>query len=108
MPVFIAKVMLQEVTSEEVYAELDNAMADEEGYPYLTDENDKIFALPPDEYEFDTDLTAKELLNIIKLLCATIEKKHKLKRTPIVIVEAADIVYANLEELSEDDFQPIN
>ena len=104
MPVFIAKVMLQDVTNEDIYIELDKAMAEEEGYPYLTDENDKIFALPPDEYEFETELTAKELLNVIKLAASTIEKKHKLKKSPIVVVEANDVVYANLEELSEDDF----
>ena len=104
MPVFIAKVMLQDVTNEDIYIELDKAMAEEEGYPYLTDENDKIFALPPDEYEFETELTAKELLNVIKLAASTIEKKHKLKKSPIVVVEANDIVYANLEELAEDDF----
>lgn len=104
MPVFIAKVMLQDVTKEEVYTELDKAMADEEGYPYITDESEKIFALPPDEYEFDTEMSAKELLNVIKLSCSTIEKKHKLKKTPIVVVEAAEIVYANLEELSDEDF----
>jgi len=104
MPVFIAKVMLQDVTKEDVYTELDKALADEEGYPYITDESEKIFALPPDEYEFDTELSAKELLNVIILACSTIEKKHKLKKTPIVVVEAETIVYANLEELSEDDF----
>ena len=104
MPVFIAKVMLQDVTNEDIYVELDNAMADEEGYPYITNEKDQIFALPPDEYEFETDLSGKELLNIIKLICATIEKKHNLKKTPIVLVEAAQVLYMNLEELTEEDF----
>lgn len=108
MPVFIAKVMLQDVTNEDIYAELDQAMADEEGYPYITDENEKIYALPPDEYEFETELSGKELLNIIKTICGTIEKKHKLKKTPIVLVETEDILHANLEELSDDDFQPLN
>lgn len=104
MPVFIAKVMLQDVKNEKIYDELDRAMADEEGYPYITDKSERNFALPPDEYEFDGDFTAKELLNIIKLICATIEKKHSLKKTPIVVVEAKDLVYANLEELHEEDF----
>lgn len=36
MPVFIAKVMLQDVTNEEIYNELDKAMANEDGYaPFL-------------------------------------------------------------------------
>lgn len=104
MPVFIAKVMLQDVTKEEIYSELDKAMADEEGYPYITDADERIFALPPDEYEFDTDLNANQLLQIIKNICANIEKKHKLKKTPIVIVEAKSIQYANLEELHDEDF----
>lgn len=106
MAVFIAKVMLQEVTNEDIYEELDHAMADEEGYSYITDSEERIFALPPDEYEFETDLSAKELLNIIKLICATIEKKHNLKKTPIMVVEAKSIQYANLEELQEEDFLP--
>lgn len=96
--------MLQEVSKEEIYTELDKAMADEEGYPYLQDETDKIFALPPDEYEFDVDLSGAQLLQILKNICMTIEKKHKLAKTPIVLVEAKDVLYANLEELSEDDF----
>lgn len=108
MPVFIAKVMLQDVTNEDIYAELDKAMADEEGYPYITDENEKVFALPPDEYEFETELSGKELLNIIKTICGTIEKKHKLKKSPIVLVETEDIFHANLEELSDEDFEPLN
>ncbi|MCM2353156.1 MAG: hypothetical protein NDI63_06015 [Pseudobdellovibrio sp.] len=104
MPVFIAKVMLQDVTKEDIYSELDKAMADEEGYPYITDADERIFALPPDEYEFDTDLNANQLLQIIKNICANIEKKHKLKKTPIVVVEAKNIQYANLEELHDEDF----
>ena len=104
MPVFIAKVMLQDVTKEEIYNELDKAMADEEGYPYITDDEDRIFALPPDEYEFDTDLNANQLLQIIKNICANIEKKHKLKKTPIVVVEVKTVQYANLEELHDEDF----
>lgn len=104
MPVFIAKVMLQDVTKEEIYNELDKAMADEEGYPYISDDDERIFALPPDEYEFDTDLNGNQLLQIIKNICANIEKKHKLKKTPIVVVEAKTIQYANLEELHDEDF----
>lgn len=104
MAQFIAKVMLQDVTKEEIYEELDKAMSDEEGFPYITDSEDRIFALPPDEYEFDTDVTATQLLTIIKTICSNIEKKHKLKKTPIVLVEAKNIQYANLEELSDEDF----
>ena len=104
MPVFIAKVMLQDVTNEKVYDELDKAMADEEGYPYITDKSERNFALPPDEYEFDGDFTCTELLNIVKLICATIEKKNGLKKTPIIVVEAKDLAYANLEELHDEDF----
>ena len=104
MPVFIAKVMLQDVTKEEIYTELDKALADEEGYPYITDSDDRIFALPPDEYEFDTDLNASQLLQIIKNVCTNIEKKHKLKKTPIVVVEVKSLLYANLEELHDEDF----
>lgn len=104
MAQFIAKVMLQDVTKEEIYTELDKAMGDEEGYPYITDKDERIFALPPDEYEFETDLNPTQLLTIIKNICANIEKKHKLKKTPIVLVEAKSVHYTNLEELSDEDF----
>lgn len=105
MAIFIAKVMLQEVKNEDIYRELDKAMLAEDGYPYITDVNEKMFALLPDEYEFEQDITATELLNIVKLICAQIEKKHNLKKTPIVIVEVKDLQFANLEELTDDDFE---
>lgn len=105
MPIFIAKVMLQEVKNEEIYRELDKAMLAEDGYPYITDANEKMFALLPDEYEFELDITAAELLNIVKLMCAQIEKKHSLKKTPIVIVEVNDLQFSNLQELTDDDFE---
>ena len=108
MPIFIAKVMLQEVTNEDIYSELDQAMVAEDGYPYITDENETIFALPPDEYEFELDISAKELLNICKLICAKIEKKHNLVKTPIIITEVKDLQYANLQELTDEDFETLN
>lgn len=104
MPQYIVKAMLQDVTKEQAYTDLDQAMAKEDGYPYITDENDKIWALPPDEYEFDVEVSAKELMNIVKLSCAAIEKTYKLKKTPIVVVEVADLAYGNLEELTDEDF----
>ncbi len=108
MPIFIAKVLLQEVNNENIYEELDRAMANEDGYPYITDAEEKMYALPPDEYEFDLDITATELLNIVKLICAQIEKKHNLKKSPIVIVEVEDLQFSNLQELTDDDFQTLN
>ena len=108
MPRFIAKVILQDVNNEEIYNELNQEMADEDGYPYITGANEKIFLLPPDEYEFDLDVSATELLNIVKLVCSKIEKKHNLKKSPIVIVEVKDIQFTNLEELTDDDFETLN
>lgn len=105
MPMFIVKVLLQDVKSESVFEELDAAMASEEGYPYVTDESDKIFALPLDTFEFDVDTTTEELLNVVKLICATIEKKHQLKKSPIMVIEAENMQFANLEELSDEDFE---
>jgi hypothetical protein len=104
MPIFIAKAVLQEVTNEEIYHELDKAMANEDGYPYITDENEKIFALPLDEYEFDLETTADELLKVVKLICAQIEKKYNLKKTPIVVTEVNDLQFCNLDELTDEDF----
>lgn len=105
MPSFIAQVMLQDVTSEAIYAELDRAILNEDGYSYITGPDDKIFALLPDTYEFDIDgTTAEELLKILKLICAQIEKKHGLKKTPILVYEITDAQFANLEELSDSDF----
>lgn len=108
MPRYIAKVMLQEVNNEEIYHELDKAMVAEDGYPYITDTDEKIFALLPDEYEFDLDITASELLNVVKLICARIEQKHNLKKTPVVILEVNDLQFSNLEELTDDDFETVN
>lgn len=108
MPNFLVKVMLQDVTNEEIYNELDQAMVNEDGYPYITDAEEKMFALLPDVYEFELDTTAAELLNVVKLACATIEKKHNLKKTPIMVTEITDLQFANLEELTDDDFQPLN
>lgn len=108
MPRFIAQVMLQNVKNEEAYDELDQAILNEDGYPYITGENDKIFALLPNVYEFEQDIEAEKLLNILKLICATIEKKHNLKKTPILLTEANDLLFENLEELKDEDFQPIN
>lgn len=108
MPSFLVKVMLQDVTNEEIYNELDQAMLNEDGYPYITDTDEKMFALLPDVYEFELDTTASELLKAIKLACATIEKKHSLKKTPIMVVEVNDLQFSNLEELTDDDFQPLN
>ncbi|MBC7421173.1 MAG: hypothetical protein H7328_10630 [Bdellovibrio sp.] len=105
MPIYIVKALLQEVTDEDIYQELDTAMADEEGYPYITDENEKIYALPLDTFEFDVEIDAKALLNVVKLICATIEKKHKLKKTPIMVIETAEMQVENLEELSDEDFE---
>lgn len=105
MPSFIAQVMLQDVKNEEVYSELDRAMLNEDGYSYITGSGEKLFALLPDTYEFDLDdMTAPELLKIIKLICAQIEKKHNLKKTPILVYEISDAQFANLEELSDSDF----
>lgn len=108
MPRYIATVMLQDVTNDEIYNELDLAMAAEDGYSYITDSDEKIFALPPDEYEFELELSGSQLLNIVKNICAGIEKKHNLKKTPIVIVEVSDLHYTNLEELTDDHFQTLN
>ena len=106
MPSFIAQVVLQNVKDEKIYAELDRAMLNEDGYSYITGENDKMFALLPDTYEFDLeDMTAEELLKIIKLICAQIEKKHNLKKTPILVYQIHDAQFANLEELSDRDFE---
>lgn len=105
MPNFIAQVMLQDVKNEEVYAELDKAILNEDGYSYITGPNDKMFALLPDTYEFDIDgMTAEELLKIIKLICAQIEKKYNLKKTPVLVYEIKDAQFSNLEELSDNDF----
>ena len=103
MPLFIVKAMLQEVESEEIYNDFDQAMAAEGGYAYTTGADNKIYALPPDEFEFDVEETADSLLKIVKLICDQTEKKHKLPRTPIVIVEPKVIRFANLEEYTEDD-----
>ncbi len=105
---FIATVMLQEVSNEDIYSELDQAMVNEDGYPYITGEDDKIYALPPDMYEFEVEGTAKQMLGIVTLICAKIEKKHNLKKTPIVVSEANDLEFANLEELHDEDFQALN
>ncbi len=103
MPLFIVKAMLQEVESEEIYNDFDQAMAAEGGYAYTTGANNKIYALPPDEFEFDVEETADSLLKIVKLICDQTEKKHKLLKTPIVVVEPKVIRFANLEEYTEDD-----
>ncbi len=100
--------MLQDVTQEEIFNELDEAMVAEEGYPYITDVEDKMYALPPDEYEFELDISGKELLNIIKLICSQFEKKYNLKKTPIIIVEVKNLHISNLEELTDEDFQQLN
>lgn len=105
MPSFIAQVMLQDVQSEEIYAELDKAMLNEDGYGYVTGPGERMYALLPDTYEFDLDdMTASELLKIIQLICAQIEKKHGLKKTPILVYEITDAQFSNLEELSDNDF----
>lgn len=108
MPNFLVKVMLQDVKDEKAYEELDQAMLNEDGYPYITDVNEKMFALLPDVYEFELETTATELLNVVKLMCATIEKKHNLKKTPIMVTEISDLQFANLQELTDDDFQALN
>lgn len=106
MPHFIAQVMLQDVKNEEAYKELDKAILNEDGYSYITGPDEKIFALLPDTYEFDLDdSTAEELLKVIKLICAQIEKKYNLKKTPVVVFEIADVQFSNLEELSDSDFE---
>ena len=98
--------MLQDVTDEKIYAELDKAMLNEDGYSYITGAGEKMFALLPDTYEFDVeDTTAEKLLNIVKLICAQIEKKHGLKKTPILVYEINDAQFVNLEELSDSDFE---
>lgn len=105
MPSFIVQVMLQEVKNEEIYHELDKAMLNEDGYSYITGAGEKMYALLPDTYEFDLeDTTAERLLNIVKLICAQIEKKHHLKKTPILVYEIKDAQFSNLEELSDNDF----
>jgi hypothetical protein len=106
MPNFIAQVMLQDVNNDEVYKELDKALLNEDGYSYITGPQEKMFALLPDTYEFDLeDTTAEELLKVIKLICAGIEKKHNLKKTPIVVYQITDAQFTNLEELSDSDFE---
>ena len=105
---FIATVMLQEVTDEEIYTELDQAIVNEDGYPYITSSDDKIHALLPDMYEFEAEISAKQLLGILTLICTAIEKKHKLKKTPIVVSEVNELEFSNLEELHDDDFQALN
>ncbi len=105
MPMFIVKVLLQDVKDDVIFQELDEAMANEEGYPYVTDQNEKIFALPLDTFEFDVETTAEALLNVVKLICATIEKKHKLNKSPIMVIESENMQFANLEELSDEDFE---
>lgn len=105
MPSFIAQVMLQDVKNEEIYHELDKMLLNEDGYSYVTGPDDKMFALLPDTYEFDLeDMTAEKLLNVIKLVCAQLEKKHGLKKTPILVYEITDAQFTNLEELSDGDF----
>ncbi len=104
MPHYIVKVMLQEVENEEIYHEFNLAMADEDGYPYITGSDKKIYVLPPDEFEFDVEVAVDTLLNIVKLVCSRIEKKHNLKPSPIVVVESKNIRFANLEQLNEDEF----
>jgi hypothetical protein len=105
MPNFIAQVMLQDVKSEDVYKELDKAMLNEDGYPYIMGPDDKMFALLPDTYEFDLeDTTAEQLIKIIKLICNQIEKKHNLKKTPILVYQIQNTQFAHLEELSDSDF----
>lgn len=106
MPSFIAQIMLQDVKKEEIYTELDKAILNEDGYSYVTGPEDKIFALLPDTYNFDLeDTTAEELLKILKLICAQIEKKHNLKKTPILVYEITDAQFSDLEELSDSDFE---
>jgi hypothetical protein len=106
MPSFIVQAMLQDVKNEEIYTELDKAMLNEDGYSYITGAGDKMYALLPDTYEFDLeDVTATQLLNIVKLICAQIEKKHNLKKTPILVFEINDAQFSNLEELSDGDFE---
>ena len=105
MPQFIVKVLLQDVDNDDVYEELDSAMAEEEGYPYLAGENESVFALPPDCYEFEVEMTADALLNLVKLITATIEKKYKLKKSPLLVIETQNLRFANLQQLSEEDFK---
>ncbi len=106
MPSFIAQVLLQDVKNEEAYKDLDKAMLNEDGYSYITGAQEKMYALLPDTYEFDLeDTTAEELLKVVKLICAQIEKKHGLKKTPVLVYEISDVQFANLEELSDGDFE---
>lgn len=105
---FIATVMLQDVNDDKIYNELDQEIVNEDGYPYITGEDDKIYALPPDMYEFEANISSKQLLGILTLICTTIEKKYNLKKTPIVVSEVDEIEYSNLEELRDEDFQDLN
>lgn len=110
---FLATITLQEGTNaevikDEIYDELDQAIINEDGYPYITAENEKVYALPLDMYEFETELTTKQLLNAITLVCSGIEKKHQLKKTLIVVSEVGEIEFAGLEELQDEDFKPLN
>ena len=108
MKKFIVTAMLQDVSNEEIYDELDQAMIKEDGYPYITGEDDKMYALLPDMYEFETEESAQQLLGIVKLICTQIEKKHGLKGTPVIISEVSEFEFSNLEELSDEDFQALN
>lgn len=105
---YIATVMLQDVTDEKIYTELDQAIVNEDGYPYITGDDDKIYALPPDMYEFENDLPVAKMLGILSLICQNLEKKYNLKKTPILISEVSDLEFLNLEELHDEDFQQLN
>ena len=95
--------MLQDVENEQVYTEFDKAMAAEGGYAYMTGPDNKIYALPPDEFEFDVEETPEKLIKIVKLICSQMESKYHLPKTPIVLIEPKVIKFANLEEYIEDE-----
>lgn len=103
MAIYIVKAMLQDVESEAIYEEFDKDMAAEGGYAYMTGPDNKIYALPPDEFEFDVEETPEKLLNIVKLICSKMEKKHNLSKTPILLIEPKVIKFANLEEHEDDE-----
>lgn len=102
MAVFLVKAMLQDVDSEEIYNEFDEAMADENGFAYTTGPDGRIYALPADEFEFDIDGSADNLLKTVVEICARIEKKHNLSKTPIVVVEPSVMKFANLLDCTDE------
>ena len=105
---FLATIILQDVENEDIYAELDKAIINEDGYPYITDEDDKMYALPPDMYEFEVESTTQQMHGIISLICTAIEKKHNLKKTLIVVAEFSELDFSNLIELQDEDFEILN